>query len=190
MSTAMAPRPPYARVAALASCLTLATWAQDASADPQTSVGLTVGGGLAFDPSAGGAFHLGLRDDLLFGRERNGEWAAGPFVAAATRNFSSIEFGGGAAVLAPLSRDLPLVISPGIFASYTRSGWAPGASASVFLGSRSYNFHSVYGMAFGGFVECRRTFEASPRTDVLAGVQIDTVVLALPIIALVRAIGR
>jgi hypothetical protein len=158
--------------------------ARTARADPQASMGLTVGGALqdVVGPQPlGGAFHLGARGDVLFLRSRPGQMAVGPYVDLATASFHDLDLGAGGEALLPVTEDFPLVLGAGAFA---RNGdgrtWAPGMEGTVFFGSRSYNFHSWYGLAVGLFVQSR-WIPSSPATlDLVGGLQIDVQLLALP----------
>ncbi len=59
---------------------------------------------------------------------------------------------------------------------------------TVFFGSRSYNFHSFYGLTAGIFAQTRWV-PASPATlDLVFGAQIDAEILALPAIWIFEAI--
>ncbi len=129
----------------------------------------------------GASLHLGARGDVLFLRRHNGEMALGPYVDGATAGFRDVDLGGGLEWLLPLTSDVPLVLSAGGLA---RDGdgrqWAPGVEGTLFMGSRSFNFHSWYGLAAGAFVQTR-WIPASPSTvDVVVGVQLDLELLALP----------
>jgi hypothetical protein len=167
-------------------------WAPGAGADPQASVGLTIGGEVedAVGPStASGAFHLGGRASVLFLRNRGADMAIGPYVDVATASFHNVDLGAGAEWLLPVRDDLPLVVSAGAF---WRDGddraWSPGMEGTLFFGSRSYNFHSWYGLAAGVFAQ-GRWIPSSPSTlDLVFGVQIDGEILALPAIFLYEAI--
>ena len=160
-----------------------------AGAEPQMSVALTVGGGVGEvrAPSPVGAFHLGLRGDVLFFRDRNGQAALGPYVEGLTRTFETFETGGGLSFLVPLSDAVPLVLSAGPFVRGSKVGWEGGLAGHAFLGSRSHNFHSVYGWQLGGFVDVRAGFGPAQQLDVLWGLQIDTEILALPFVLLINA---
>ena len=58
----------------------------------------------------------------------------------------------------------------------------------MFFGSRSYNFHSLYGMAVGIFAQTRWV-PASPATmDMVFGLQVDGELMALPWILIVEAL--
>lgn len=177
--------------AVLLACLAGSS-AKDARADPQASAGLTLGG--AVDNVVGaagaeGAFHLGARGSVLFLRNRGADMAIGPYLDVATASFHNVDLGGGAEWLIPVRDDLPLVLSAGAF---WREGdgrsFTPGMEGTVFWGSRSYNFHSWYGLAAGIFAQTR-WIPSSPATlDLVFGVQIDAEILALPSILLFEAL--
>jgi hypothetical protein len=187
------PRPAHAAPCAVAIALfgSLAS-VRDAAADPQASVGLTVGAAVenAVGPSpTQGALHLGGRGSVLFLRNRGDEMAIGPYLDVATLNFHDIDLGGGAEWLIPVRDDLPVVLSAGaFFRDGNGRSWDPGMEGTVFFGSRSYNFHSWYGLAAGLFAQTRWV-PASPSTlDVGIGLQIDGEILALPAIFLYQAL--
>jgi hypothetical protein len=48
------------------------------------------------------------------------------------------------------------------------------------LGSRSFNFHSWYGLAAGAFVQSRWIPTAPSTVDVVVGVQLDLELVVLP----------
>jgi hypothetical protein len=176
--------------------------ARPAAADPQASLGLTLGG--AFDsvvgpppqsaapgpaqngnpsgvPSSGTVLHLGARADVLLLRARERDMAVGPYLDVATAGFHDVDAGGGGEWLLPLTEDFSVLGAGG---GFLRSGagrdWAPGAEGTLFFGSRSYNFHSWYGLAVGAFVQSRWV-PATPATlDIVAGVQLDVALLAMP----------
>jgi hypothetical protein len=173
----------------------LVTWAGTGAAEPQTSVALTIGGGAGElrSPSPVAAFHMGLRGDLLLLRDRNGQGALGPYVEVLTRTFETFEAGGGLSVLVPLSDALPLILSAGPFVrgflprGSALGGWNGGVVGHAFIGSRSHNFHSVYGWQIGGFVDVRVGIGAPQQLDVLGGLQIDLEILGLPFLLLWNA---
>jgi hypothetical protein len=177
--------------AALLVCLAVST-AKSALADPQASAGLTLGGAVdnVVGPAgAEGAFHLGARGSVLFLRNRGTDMAIGPYLDVATASFHDVDLGGGAEWLIPVRDDLPLVLSAGAF---WREGdgrsFAPGVEGTVFWGSRSFNFHSWYGLAAGIFAQTR-WIPSSPATlDFVFGVQIDAEILALPSILIFEAL--
>jgi hypothetical protein len=176
------------RVGVLGAALVCST----AGADPQASLGLTVGGVVenAAGPTAPrGAFHLGARGSVLFLRDRGNEMALGPYLDAATASFRNADLGGGVEWLLPVRDDLPIVLSAGAFARQAgERSWTPGAEGGVFFGSRSYNFHSWYGLAAGVFAQSRWIPSSPGSVDVVLGVQIDAELIALPFIFLYEAV--
>ncbi len=163
-----------------------------ARADPQASAGLTVGGVVENAIGAGGmsgAFHMGGRASALFLRDRGNEMAIGPYVDAATASFRNVDLGGGIEWLLPVRDDLPIVVSGGGFwRNGSERSWAPGVEGTVFFGSRSYNFHSWYGLAAGVFAQCRWLPSTPATVDLVMGVQIDAELLALPLLFLYEAL--
>jgi hypothetical protein len=162
-----------------------------AAADPQASAGVTVGAVFpgVVGPRLPAGVHLGGRADVLLLRASERDMAVGPYVDVATTEFHDSDVGGGAEWLVPLTEDVPVVLSAGAFA---RNGngrsWAPGAEGTLFVGSRSYNFHSWYGFAVGFFAQGRWVPESPATFDVVAGVQIDAELLAMPFVFLYTAI--
>jgi hypothetical protein len=168
--------------------------APDATADPQASAGLTIGGVVedVVGPShPGGALHLGGRASVLLLRNRGADMAVGPYLDAATASFRDVDLGGGAEWLVPVRDDLPLVLSAGAF---WRNGegrsWNPGMEGTVFFGSRSYNFHSWYGLAAGLFAQTRWIPSPPSTLDLVFGVQIDGELLVLPALLIYEAIAH
>ncbi len=45
-----------------------------------------------------------IRGDLLLGRERNADWALGPYATFGSATFSDLRFGGGLSLLVPTPR--------------------------------------------------------------------------------------
>jgi hypothetical protein len=166
--------------------------AERAEADPQAGAALTVGGGvvgLQPDGRKVPVFHLGVRADLLFLRERDRDMAIGPYVEVGTEAFQSLAIGGGAEWLLPVTESFPLILSAGAAArGVDGAGWEPGLSAGAFFGSRGYNFHSWYGLTGGVFVLARRSLGATRDTDLIAGLELDLSLFAYPAIFLYNAL--
>jgi len=163
----------------LAGCLGSRT----AVATPQASLGFTAGGAVETQADGGphGAATFGAVTDVLFGRDRGADMAVGPYLDVATLGFHGADLGAGAEWLIPVRDELPLVLSGGAFVREGQGrSWAPGADGAVFFGSRSFNFHSWYGMATGLFVETRFIPAAPSSYDFVFGVRIDAEILALP----------
>jgi hypothetical protein len=157
--------------------------ALDARAAPQASLGMTFGGVVedVTTPPVHGQAHWGGRGDVLFLRSRGSDMALGPYVDVATSSFHDADVGGGLEWLLPVRDDLPFVLSGGFFAR-TGEGraWAPGVEGTVFWGSRSYNFHSWYGLAAGLFAQTRYLPGSPEQMDMVFGIQIDGEILLMP----------
>lgn len=163
-----------------------------ASADPQATAGLTLGGGASdLRTHASAAFQLGARADVLFLRQRDSDMGFGPYVDFVTTAFDTIEPGGGVEWLTPVASDFALILSAGAVGRHTAAfGWAPGVETTAFLGSRSYNFHSWYGLGAGLFVQGRYGFGDGEQADVIAGAQIDLALLAFPFVFAYEALRK
>jgi hypothetical protein len=146
--------------------------------------GLTTDGGTRWDA------HLGGRADALFLRDRAERMAVGPYAELLTVGLGSMEVGGGAEWLVP-AWDTAFVFSAGGFAKSSRRGWEPGVAAGIFWGSRSFNYHSVYALGVGLFVQGRTTAGTGvDDNSVLAGVHVDLEYLALPWMLAYQALRR
>lgn len=170
----MTTRTAWALLAALATTVPAAR----AAASPELSGGATGGYGLSLG-DAGGGLHLGLRGDLLFLRERNRSGALGPYVELLTVGFERGLAGGGLTALVPGFETLAILPSAGFFGA-AGDGGGVGAAAQVFVGLRGHNFHSLYTMQNGLFVEGRSTFADGRPQELLFGARVDLGVLALP----------
>ncbi len=167
--------------------------AAPARAEPQVSAGMTTGAALTDMRASNGprlAYHLGGRLDMLLLRDRAGTMALGPYVDVATAAFDTFETGGGLEWLVPTG-DAALILSAGAFARTSRFGWEPGATGTVFWGSRSFNYHSTYSLGLGLFLQGRYGLSGAGRqADAILGVQIDLQYLALPFLFAYEAIAR
>ena len=143
------------------------------------------GANLRTDPIP--AFHLGARGDVLFLRKSDRSMAIGPFVEVLTVAFETFEAGGGVSWLIPLGEHFPLILSAGAHARGYQGGWEPGIDGSLFFGSRSLNFSSLYGLSAGLFVEGRWGLGDGHQADLLFGAVIDFELIAMPFILLVNA---
>jgi hypothetical protein len=129
---------------------------------------------------------LAVTGDLLFGRERNGEFAVGPFLELSTAGFWDARFGGGVSLLVPVHAALPMVASAGLFTHELR---ATALGATLFFGSRSYNFHGHYGLALGLFAGASVDLEDRRETLVVVGADVDAFFLSVPFLLLYN-LGR
>lgn len=180
------------RLAGAAALVVLAASARAAHASPQASVGVIPGVAVRdLRDGASGAFALGMRGDVLFLRERGRDMAVGPYVESLTVAFDTIETGGGIEWLLPVRDELPFVVSAGLFERHAPNlGWQPGVATGVFFGSRSYNFHSWYGLATGLFVQGRYGLGDSRQADVIIGLQLDLALVVAPFIFAYEAISH
>ena len=179
------------RIAAAAAVALFATSTR-ASAAPQLSAGVTSGVGLTDLRASNGpriAYHLGGRFDCLFLRERAGTMAFGPYLDIATEAFDTFQGGGGVEWLVPAG-DTAFVFSTGAFARTSRFGVNPGLEATVFWGSRSFNYHSVYGLGVGLFAQGRWGSGEGKQADAILGAQVDLEYFALPFVFAYEAIAH
>ena len=155
-------------------------FAPSAHAAPQWNTGLVASGCLLGDRDAlfeRVAFCGQARGDVLFLRNRVGDFGVGPYLAVGTAAFDDLRISLGASALLPVVDDFPLVLSLGALG---RDRGDFGLTSSVFWGLRSYNFHSRYNLAFGFFLAGERTFGSEPQSALSLGFQVDGFVLALP----------
>lgn len=158
-----------------------------ASAEPQFSAGLTTGPAfrhLRLGPVKP-AYHLGARADVLFFRNAQRDMGLGPYVELGTSGFDSFETGGGVNWLIPAGGTSFILSGGG--AVRAASTVDPVLTWGLFWGSRSYNFHSMYGFGVGLFAQGRYALGDSKAFDLVTGVQIDFAVLALPVLLLINA---
>ncbi len=138
---------------------------------------------------------MGLHGDVLFLRNHDKDMAIGPYFDVRTIAFETFEAGGGVSWLIPVTEHFPLVLSVGAHArgygpevGAATGGWEPGLQASLWMGSRSLNYDSVYGLAAGLFVEGRYGLGDGRQADILGGVQLDLEIFALPFVLLYNAL--
>src|SRR5690348_3949815 len=140
--------PKFARAAAaLVGAFVVALRVAPAAAEPQATVGLTMGAagaGLNRSIWQTTAFHLGVHGDVLFGRSRNSDFGLGPYAELLTNGFDEIQFGGGVSGLLPVLDTFPIVLSAGAYGRQAKGGFGlePGLAGELFFGSRSFNFHA------------------------------------------------
>lgn len=169
-----------------------------ARADPQASVGLTLGvAGEGYQRRLWNrtAFHLGLHGDILFGRDRTGDFGVGPYLEVFTHAFDELQFGGGLSGLLPVLDTMPLILSAGAYGRKGPSiriegntiGLEPGIAGELFWGSRSYNFHAKYVLSGGLLAQLRCGLGPSRETSIVIAAQIDVGLLAIPVLFLITA---
>ena len=193
--------PPFARAVAVLAGVLVAARAAPARAEPQATVGLTLGAagaGLNRSIWQSTAFHLGIHGDVLFGRSSNADFGIGPYAEVLTNGFDEIQFGGGVSGLLPVLDTFPIVVSAGAYGRQASGspglqplaggfGLEPGLAGELFLGSRSYNFHAPYVMTVGLIAQMRYGLGASKETSIILGAQVDFAILSLPFVFLINA---
>jgi hypothetical protein len=75
------------------------------------------------------------------------------------------------------------VLSAGGYARKSAFGWEPGVEGFVFFGSRSYNFHSSYGIAAGVIGGLQFGLGDSRESAIVIALQLDGQILLLPFAA-------
>lgn len=162
-----------------------------ANADPQANIGLRpgiagVGEGQWWDRTR---FHLGLHGDMIFGRSRNADFGVGPYVEVLTQA-TSLQSGAGMTVHLPTHSYVPVLLSAGAYERWhPDSGFSPGIAGQLFVGSRSYNYHSPYVMAGGLVAQVRYGVGAVEERSIVIAAHLDGQVLSLPFLLLYEALS-
>ncbi|MCA9628674.1 MAG: hypothetical protein KC766_13440 [Myxococcales bacterium] len=125
-----------------------------------------------------------LHGDVLFGRDRNSDFGIGPYLEVGTAGFDDLRLGGGGSLQIPVHPYVPAVLSLGGYARRFDSEWQPGLAGDLFIGSRSYNFHSAYVMTGGVSLGARYGVGDSKELTLIVAAQLDSSVLWLPAVIL------
>jgi hypothetical protein len=152
-------------------------------AAPQYSAGLVTGVcGTGSDGSLwqDTCWFNGARAELVLGRSRSSDFGAGPFLDATSAGFEDVRLGGGLIGVAPFSDSLPIALSLGGYARRDDDRWFPGLAGWLFIGSRSYNFHSNYAIAAGLLVGYQRDLHERGSDAIVIALQLDALLLAIP----------
>jgi hypothetical protein len=169
---------------------------------PQFGVGFTVGAagiGKHYQVWDDTVFHLGARGDVMFGRNGSNGFGVGPYVEVMTHDFGELQTGGGVSVLLPVLELFPIVLSGGGYVRIpwrntvgpiadTRYGVEPGLAGTIFLGTRSYNFHSSYEITVGLLGEARIGLGESRETSFVVAAQLDFAALWVPVVFIVHGL--
>jgi hypothetical protein len=131
---------------------------------------------------------LGVRAEALFGRSNARDFGLGPYAEARTASFAHGDYGGGLVALLPVDMTFPLWCGVGAFGRREEGAWAPGGNAFVGWGSRSFNHHADYGMAYGLLVDARVVRGDRPGFDLIVAATIDLQAVALPFVIAFEAI--
>jgi hypothetical protein len=132
-------------------------------------------------------WYNGLRADVIFGRERNADLGAGPYLGATTAGFDDVRLSGGVTAHLPVHPYFPALVSLGGYGRHFET-WQPGVEGWLFLGSRSFNFHSSYVMAGGLLLGYQHGLGDTRDTAIVIAAQIDGLLLALPFLFAYEAI--
>jgi hypothetical protein len=153
----------------------------------EVASGLEVGYGRRLGEGAEGLSLLGLRGDVLFGREERDDFAGGLHVGVSLPDpLHEVQGDGGASILVPAIDGAPIVLSVGGFLG---SGVARGGILGrVFWGARAKNDFGTYVATIGIFVEARAALAGADAVDVAIGVHVDGYTLLLPFVVLYESI--
>ncbi len=133
-----------------------------------------------------------LRTELLFGAPGDEHFRVGPALDLRFQRFDTVEVAGGAAVLFPIARGYPLVLTAGAGYAFRAQPQDDGGFllGTLAWGYRSYNFHSFYGLGLQIYVSARAHLDDLGRYEITAGVEIDLAALfvipAMFFISLIR----
>jgi hypothetical protein len=131
---------------------------------------------------------VGARLESVFFRESPGDFGIGPYVEARTAWFAHGDYGGGLVMVLPIDQTFPIWLGGGGFTRRDGGAWAPGANGFIAWGSRSYNHHASYAMAYGLLLDARWHGGPTPGVDLVIAASIDLEGLAFPFLYLVSAI--
>jgi hypothetical protein len=175
--------------------IALAALPRAASARPQVSGTATLGAsanGTRSDLWTETRFTAGLHVDVLGWRESDADPGFGPYAEMlTTTTFHDLQLGAGASALVPIHPYLPVVLSAGPYVRKTSAwGWEPGMAGSLFWGSRSFNYHSWYGLSAGLVIGGRYGLGESREVSITASFALDLELVALPFLILWEAVRR
>ena len=157
------------------------------AAAAEVTTGVQVGYGRRLGEGAEGLSILGVRGDVLFGRDGRKDFAAGLCAGfSAPDPFHEAMGDAGISILIPALDTWPVVISAGGFVG---SG-APsaGLAGRVFWGVRPHNASSFYVTTIGVFVETRAALAGAAAVDVSAGIHLDGYAFLYPFVLLWESI--
>jgi len=116
-----------------------------------------------------------LRTEVLFGKPGDEHFRVGPAFDLRFQRLDTAEVAGGLAVLFPIARGYPLVVTAA--AGYAARA-QPQTDGGFFMGTvawgyRSYNFHSFYGLGLQIYVSTRVHMDDLNHYEITAGIEID-----------------
>lgn len=172
---------------AVAVAVALALASASVRADPQWNVAIQTGlggTGRGSDYWDDTCWYNALRADILFGRERNADIGIGPYAELSTAGFGDARPGAGLSLQLPVTEYVPIVLSGGGYARRADGEWEPGVAGQLFVGSRSYNYHSSYIITGGLVLGLHKGLGDSDENMVIVAAQIDSTAIVLPLILL------
>jgi hypothetical protein len=173
-------------LALLAAAATLLP-AGTAEADAQWSARL----GLGFGASRGDIHdefivEQSIRSELLFGQPGDEHLRVGPALEIREIDFDTFEVSAGAAVLLPLFRGYPIVLSAlGGYALRRQrfGGDGPFVVATFAWGYRSYNWHHWWQIGLQPFISARVHLDEPNGWEIVGGVEIDlAAIVGIPVL--------
>jgi hypothetical protein len=189
-------------LAVFASMIVASTSAR--AAPPQFGLGVTVGAagvGKHHEVWDETVFHLGARGDMMFGRGGSTGFGIGPYVEVMTHDFGELQTGAGGSVLIPVTELYPIVLSGG---GYLRVPWRerdapgpiadrrygvePGIAGTIFLGTRSFNFHNSYEITVGVIGQARFGLGDSHETSFVVAAQLDMAAIWVPWVFVIHGV--
>ena len=190
------PRALFAFVASVGAALAsprIAFAEETGTQTPRTQLNAGLRGGLAGQGTSGPwpetLFYVGLHGDALFGRRSPRSFGFGPAISASTTGFRDLTGTLGASLLLPVHDYLPFVLSAGPTVRHHETyGNDASAYASLFWGSRSFNYTGNWGLAGGLVVEGRKTLTGPADHVLIVSAHLDLQILTLPAILLLNAL--
>lgn len=148
-----------------------------AAADVQWSARLGMGGGSTMgDQPKQFIWENVLRSEVLFGGRGDEHFRIGPALEFRTIDYSTFEMAGGLAVLLPVFRGYPIVLTA--LAGYALRQAPYGGDGPVFVGTfgwgyRSYDWHGDYQAGLQPYISARVALDDPSRYEITGGIEFD-----------------
>lgn len=187
-------RPASTALLALTATLALAPSARAEEVGPtRTQVNAGLRGGVTGQGTGSlwpeTLFFLGVHGDAIFGRRSPRSFGFGPAFGASSSGFRDLTGTLGASLLLPAHHYLPFVLSAGpTIRHHETYGTDAGAYASLFWGSRSFNYTGTWGLAAGLVLEGRKTFTGPADHALILSAHIDLQIMAMPALLIINAL--
>jgi hypothetical protein len=112
----------------------------------------------------------------------------GPSLSIATSGFSDFRAVGGAMTLLPLGDLWAVGVEPAAYVRAADGRAVPGLSARAWFGIQTYNYQGAYAPRGGLTVGYARDLDGSDAHAITIAVEIDGLVLALPVVLLYESL--